>query len=189
MNFLKIAAIFSVVSGFGLRGQGEGYDHESLTTAEGRVFHEIFVLGSDPAGLTFRHRAGIAKVSFSSLSPAYRMLYEPVEDLPGGDGAAPGEAAAPAPAETDQTAFADDWVERLDEGPVRLEARNRIVAILPIRALWLGGGIDHDRREPAWPSWWPRHEEVHRLTHPLYRELALRDFLYCSGLLPQPWVR
>lgn len=181
MKLLKFASLVTVVlAASGIRGQEGGFDHERLTTVDGRTYHEIFVVGSDENGLTFRHRSGIAKVGFEQLSEAYRMLYEAVSELPGepasGIPAAPGpEAEAPA-----------DWADTLDREPVVLLARNRTVIELPASWQWLGGGVDHDFRVPAWPVWWPDHARVHRLTHPLYRELAVRDFLYTSGLLPWP---
>ena len=108
------------------------------------------------------------------------MLYETVAELPE---EAPREAETHTPAEKPA---APDLVTALEEGPVLLLARNRTVIELPCAWQWVGGGIDYDYRVPAWPVWWPDHARVHRLTHPLYRELAVRDFLYTSGLLPRP---
>lgn len=147
----------------------QDYDHETLSTATGRVYREIFVIGSDAHGLTFRHRGGIAKLPFRDLSTSYRMLYESVADL---------EEAVPDAAEP---------VEATHEVslslPVTMQARTRITIQLPPQVWRLGGGLPPGWVNPAWPSWWPRHQEVHRLSHPLYREMVVRDFLHSSGLL------
>ncbi len=177
MNFLKYV-ILSVPLSIPLLSLAQ--DHESLATREGRVYHEVFVTDADATGLTFRHRDGIAKVGFSSLSDSYRMLYETVEELPEEPSSADKKA---------ETADDDSLAAWLDQGPVQIEARNRVVILLPSPFLRLGGGIDPSRRVPAWPAHWPDHERVHRLTHPLWRELALRDFLCTSGLLPSPFTR
>ncbi len=183
MNFLK-SAILSMALSAPLLSLAQ--DHESLTTREGRIYHEVFVTDTDANGLTFRHRDGIAKVGFASLSDSYRMLYETVEELPEEPSTADKKAETTTKAETTDEDSLAAW---LDQGPVQIEARNRVAILLPSPFLRLGGGIDHGRRVPAWPTHWPDHERVHRLTHPLWRELALRDFLCTSGLLPSPFPR
>ena len=183
MKLLKFAILVIVaMAAPGVRGEEGGFDHERLTTIDGRTYHEVFVIGSDGNGLTFRHRNGIAKVGFGQLSEGYRMLYEAVAELPE---AAPGGASADPGAETAPEA---DWVETLDEEPFVLLARNRTVIELPATWQWLGGGVDPHWLAPAWPVWWSDHSRVHRITHPLYRELVVREFLYTSGLLPWPGV-
>ncbi len=118
MKLLKFAILVIVaMAAPGARGQEGGFDHERLTTVDGRTYHEVFVIGSDGNGLTFRHRNGIAKVGFGQLSEGYRMLYEGVAELPA---VAPGGPSADPGAETAPEA---DWVESLDEGPVMLLAR------------------------------------------------------------------
>jgi hypothetical protein len=181
MKFLKVAIFMIVAMAVsGSRAQEGGFDHEQLTTTDGRTYHEIYVIGSDANGLTFRHRQGIAKVGFGQLSDAYRMLYEAVADLPE---AAPG---APMAESAEGPATEADWVETLDEQPVVLLARNRAVIEWPAPRRWLGGGLDPEWLARSWPVWWPDHARVHRITHPLYREQVLREFLHLSGLLPCP---
>ncbi len=181
MKLLKFATLLIVaVAVSGVRGQEGGFDHERLTTVDGRSYHEVFILGSDRNGLTFRHRQGIAKVGFEQLSESYRMLYEAVDELPGTSAdALPADSGAEAAGEA-------DWIETLDEGPVILLARNRILIERPAAWPRLGGGVPPDWLAPAWPVWWSDHARVHRITHPLYRELVLREFLHLSGLLPWP---
>lgn len=167
MNF-RIASVLLLAVWTASMG-AQGYDHETLSTVTGRVYREIFVIGSDAHGLTFRHRDGIAKLPFGDLSTSYRMLYEPVADL---------EEAVPDAAEL---AEASDEVNL--PLPVTMQARTRITIHLPPPVWRLGGGMSPAWVNPVWPSWWPRHQEVHRLSHPLYREMVVRDFLHSSGLL------
>ncbi len=161
-------------------GQEVGYDHERLTTNDGRAYHEVFVLGSDANGLTFRHRDGIAKVGFGQLSEAYRMLYEMVAELP--DMAIPAE---PSSDPREVAAIRGHAIDMLDREPLILLARNRFAIPLPAATPWCGGGLSH-LPQSAWPTWWPDHGRIHRLTHPLFREYAVRGFLISSGLLSRP---
>lgn len=171
MNFLRNGLIGLVcLSGSSLRA--ENFDHEQLTTVEGTVYHDLLVMGTDEHGLTFRHRTGIAKVSYGSLSEAYRMFYEPVADLDD-----LGETDAGAVADTGDS----DGEKGMDLGefelaePVLLTARTRIV--VDLSQTWSRGCA------PApWPSWWPAHAHGHRLAFPRCRELAVRDFLFTTGL-------
>lgn len=134
-----------------------GYDHDQITTQEGRVYREVFVVEADGSGLMFRHRDGIAKVRYSSLSEGLRMLYEPVGDIE----ETPEEAA---PGQQGTAAI-----------PVWIEVRTR-VWLRPAECLW-------ECRAPAWPTHWANHAWLHRLSDPWYRELAVRDFLLTSGLM------
>jgi hypothetical protein len=184
MKLLKFAIFVLLAIGSSvIRGEEGGFDHERLTTVDGRTYHEVFIIGSDGNGLTFRHRKGIAKVGFTQLSEGYRMLYEAVAELPE---AAPGGASAETAAE-----FAPETgsVGTPDGEPVILRARNRTVIELPAAWQRLGGGVDLQWLASAWPVWWPDHSRVHRITQPLYRELVVREFLHTSGLLPWPLVR
>lgn len=181
---LEFATLLTAFAGLSpLAGQEEGHDHERLTTSDGRTYHEIFVIGSDAHGLTFRHREGIAKVGFGTLSQAYRMLYEGVETLPEPNPQTP--SALPAASAGGEEA----WGGVLDGSPVALAARSRLVLDSPAswRQLVEGGGLI--LRTPVWPAWWPDHERVHRLAHPFFRELAVREFLHTAGLLPFPCGR
>lgn len=157
------------------RGVAQDFDHERLSSTTGKVYHEIFIIGSDADGLTFRHRDGIAKLPFRELSASYRMLYEPVADLE--SATEPVDPPEPDAAVVDPAA---------PHPPVHVVSRSRVTLAIP-RVVWrLGGGLPPGWTDPAWPDWWPAHQQVHRLTNPCYRELVVRDFLHSSGLLPIP---
>lgn len=181
---LEFATLLTAFAGLSpLPGQEGGHDHERLTTSDGRTYHEIFVIGSDAHGLTFRHREGIAKVGFETLSQAYRMLYEGVEALPEPNPQTP--SALP----TASAGGEEAWKGVLDGAPVAFVARSRLV--LDSSAPWrrsIDGGA-RSLRTPVWPVWWPDHENVHRLAQPLFRELAVREFLHATGLLLLPCGR
>ncbi len=180
MNFSNLAMV-SLLFVASLTGQD--YDHETLSTNTGRVYREIFILGADSHGLTFRHAAGIAKVPFGSLSESYRMLYEPVADL---EDAPETERELKGEEEKAEVVHAGDLELPV---PADLMARSQITLRLPAEIWRLGGGLSPCWVDPAGPSWWPQHQRVHRLSHPLYREMAVRDFLHSSGLLPVPCRR
>jgi hypothetical protein len=173
MNFLKSAWIFVAVGAFlSAQAQEEAtYDHESLTTVEGTVYREIFIVGSDATGLTFRHRGGIAKVGYASLSDSYRALYEAVEELPANE-SAPAEEATPAPV---VAVSADSFA---GGQPVVVIARQQLRVPLS-RSAWEGAC------PPVylnWPVAWADHCEVLRLADPCWRARSVRDFLHFSGL-------
>jgi hypothetical protein len=173
MNFLKSVWIFVAVGAFlSAQAQEEAtYDHESLTTVEGTVYREIFIVGSDATGLTFRHRGGIAKVGYASLSESYRALYEAVEELPATE-SAPAEEPASAPVVA-ATPFAFTGGQ-----PVVVVARQQVRVPLS-RSGWEGAC------PPVylnWPVAWADHREVLRLADPCWRARSVRDFLYFSGL-------
>lgn len=173
MNFLKSAWILVAVGTLlTARAQEEAtYDHESLTTVEGTVYREIFIVGSDATGLTFRHRGGIAKVGYASLSDSYRALYEAVEELPATDSAL-AEEPAPAPA------VAASPLSFAGGQPVVVIARQQVRIPLS-RSVWEGAC------PPVylnWPVAWADHREVLRLAYPCWRARSVRDFLIVSGL-------
>jgi hypothetical protein len=173
MNFLKSAWIVVAVGAFlSAQAQEEAtYDHESLTTVEGAVYREIFIVGSDATGLTFRHRGGIAKVGYASLSDSYRALYEAVEELPATE-SAPAEESVPAPV------VAASPLSFAGGQPVVVIARQQLRIPLS-RSVWEGAC------SPVylnWPVAWADHREVLRLADPCWRARSVRDFLYFSGL-------
>jgi len=169
LNILLLGAILTLGHGVAV---AENFDHEQLTTVEGNVYRDILILGADGHGLTFRHRGGVAKVPFPSLSESYRMFYEPVAELD--------ETSAPVAPEEADLENGGEGDEFLFEEPVLLTARSRVMVILP-QAWNRYGGVPCWER-PAWPSWWPDHASVHRLAHPACRALAVRGFLRTTGL-------
>lgn len=173
MNFLKLATVVFILGflQFG-NSQEADFDLEKIVTTSGKIYREIIILGSDDYGLTFRHRGGIAKERFSSLSTNLRMLYEVVGD--------PVEAKiADLPAKTEGEPVPSSPALP----PIVFTVRTRVNIVHP--ALQLGGGYGSPDAS-QWPSWWARYYPVHHLTNPYQRELAVRDFLYSSGLLPTP---
>lgn len=173
MNFLKSAwFVMALGALLSATAQEEAtYDHESLTTVEGTVYREIFIVGSDATGLTFRHRGGIAKVGFASLSDSYRALYEAVEELPVAE-PAPDEEATPLPADAaSPLAFTGGQ-------PLVVFAWQQVRIPLS-RSVWKGAC------PPAyvnWPVAWSDHRDVLRLADPCWRARSVRDFLSISGL-------
>lgn len=175
MNFLTLAIPMVLLGSMSLSGASEPYDLERIRTIEGKEYRGILILEADQYGLSFRHDGGIAKLPFSSLSENLRMLYEVVDGAPG-----EAEVETALPAET--TAEATPPNVSLPS-PVLLLARSRVIVPSPV--LYLGGGYLAADQVP-WPAWWPRYDPVHKLTNPYIRELAVRDFLYSSGLLRTP---
>lgn len=181
MNFLRYALCLWVSGGLGVAIAQEGdYDHESLTTTQGRVYREIFVMGADETGLTFRHREGIAKVGYSLLSPSYRSLYEPVEDLPGAAVTAPEDESAAVPDPESSVAPVSGLAGIA--GPIVITLRQQVRIPREVVPGWGGGvcyGVPVIR---SWPVGWVDHREVLRLADPCWRGRAVRDFLILSGL-------
>lgn len=172
MRFL-IPAIFSgafLVVSFPVAGQ-ENFDLPRITTENGRVYDEIFILGGDENGLLFRHRDGIAKVDFAELSEALQALYQPVSEEMGESG--PGEAGQNGvmsevdESETEEITRRDkprseDWVIE-----IYLKPRYQVYRV-PCSPV-------------PWPSHWSRFIPATRLAVPYYREWAVRDFLLRTG--------
>ena len=174
MNFLKLATVVFILGflQFGKSAEAE-YDLEKIVTTSGKIYREILILGADDYGLTFRHRGGIAKERFSSLSANLRMLYEIVDDP------MVEEKVAEVPVKTE----AEPVPSSRALPPMVVTMRTRVHIVHP--ALQLGGGYGSPDAS-QWPSWWARYYPIHHLTNPYQRELAVRDFLYSSGLLPTP---
>jgi len=175
MNFLTVVVYAALLGMAALAVGSEAYDLERIRTVEGREYRGILILEADRHGLSFRHDRGIAKLPFTSLPENLRMLYEVIDEGP--TDAEPGEGTSPASPE--MTSPPDICLP----SPVVLLARSRVV--VPSPALYLGGGYTTADRQ-HWPAWWPRYDPVHELTNPYFRELAVRDFLYSSGLLRTP---
>lgn len=170
MKILTGATIFLLCCSVGTE-VAKSFDFESLTTTADRHYQEVFVLESDQHGLTFRHRYGIAKVPFGELSMNLRMLYEPVGEV--GDPGAPDLDA--------------ESTEVFLEEPDYAIATVRTTITAPLW-WWQGALTQMPRPCPpvVWPSHWPRYHPAHALAVPAYRELAVRDFLYTTGLAPRP---
>ncbi len=171
MKFL-IAAIFGTlfVGTVSSRSEEGDFDLEKIQTEQGRIYQDILILGADRHGLTFRHREGIAKIEFPSLSANIRMLYEVTDEAPGaGSEEIDGNPPVVAPGEP---AVADE------EGRV-LVLHHRLTLYAPVNGwpscLPCQDGI-------TWRSSWPRYHPAHRLAFSCYRERTVRDFLFLSGI-------
>lgn len=169
MKFLNLAIFLGIgFSGFAFGG---GFDLEKISTVEGREYREILIVDSDEHGLLFRHQRGIAKLPFASLPTNLRMLYE-----------------VTAPVETIDEEEATDSEEAAPNGaisPMVFTVRTRVYPQQNSNSCdpyQLGYGCGPF----LWPSHWPRFGTAHHLVNPYCRELAVRDFLYTSGLLPKP---
>lgn len=154
----------------------ESFDLESIRTLDGQVYEEILILSGDESGLMFRHRRGIAKIPFRQLSMNLRMLYEPVADVAAGTSDV---AVDEATSNEEEESVA---VELLVPAVVQTSTR------VEVSMEWLRGALAQmPRRQMApWPSHWSSFHPAHALAYPEYRELAVRDFLYTTGLAPRP---
>lgn len=170
MKLLNIASfvLLSLLFPFAAKGQ---YDLERVRTLDGRQYEEIQILDADAHGITFRHHEGITKVPYHRLSVNLRMLYEPVAEV-----AEAGEQSEEEPEPDAVDFFSPEFVE--------VTASNRVTISLH----WLRAGrigMPAPCMAP-WPSHWPRYQSAHALAYPAWRELAVRDFLYTTGLAVRP---
>lgn len=172
MKFLTFAIILSLFAmvpcGFSQDGD---FDLDSIKTLDGKRYFVILILDADEYGMTFRHRDGIAKLPFRLLSMNLRMLYEPVADV---EEASNGE-------EVDEE---EEIIVLNEDASIQVRASSRVTA--PV--YWLRGAYSQMPRPQMapWPSHWPRYHPAHALAYPAYRELAVRDFLYTTGLAERP---
>ena len=160
-------------------GEGAAIELGTLRTEDGRTFHEARAVSADTLGLTFRHRGGVAKIDFELLSREIRDRYgydkaiaeQKAEE--GKDGEAPKTARAAAAAAKSPTPV-----------EVRLRIRTRTQIRLPQAAGC--GGLAACRAGVPWGSWWPRYHPANNYALFPCRQLAERDFLITSGILPVP---
>lgn len=169
---------------------------KGLSTKSGKTYHDVRVVKVDPNGLLFRHRTGSAKVPFSQLSVEIRAHYgynelaaEAFENLyEGRSGALQGAARAEDGAPKANGAAAPATVGLV---------RTRVTVTLP--AASFGGGLGYG--DAGWSPChspynygygYPQSHGYWRMPHPLvyasypWRQLAERDFLITTGLLPAP---
>lgn len=164
MNFLNYAIVICMAL-LALNARGFDGDLEKIETINGKLYEKIYILSGDDKGLTFRHEAGIAKVSYAELPMNLRMLFEPAE-----------RTDSPEKGEETREEFVPilDFTLRYRFSPVSFPVvSNHCAPALACRGI-------------HWKSHWPGYNPAHRLVDPVCRELALRDFLYTTGLLPAP---
>ena len=201
MRVFKFALISGIwlVAGLMLgRADDSGaYDLDQIVSRYGRTYHDIFVVNSDEHGLLFRHRDGIAKLSFSELSDNLRELFQPVVEMD--DSVEDEEAIADEPQESGGLVAptASTPTRRNSDFQIDIVQRNRV---------YLNPARQQSGYHPApyhyqpyhpygncgaqppvyWPNHWPRYRRAHALVNPYHRAAVLQDFLYTTGLLPLP---
>lgn len=183
MNFLKTATLAFLMTGLAMTLMAENWDHEQLTTVEGRAYHEVSVIESDATGLTFRHRDGVAKLPFATLSQSYRMLYEGLENV---DDLSTEETSGVHPDGIGprQSQKVSANASSFSKQMFPLVAEARTLVRLPLGAPSFMSVADCRGSSPVvfWPGWWPDHRYGYFLTRPAGRERVVREFLLLSGL-------
>jgi len=153
---------------------------EHLTTLDGKRFFRVRLVKVDPNGLLFRHRNGIAKVTFDNLSEDFREYYgydkARARDFERRHSGAPAKAV-PAPVSNPESAG-----ETEPEVVVTFRSRTTI----PIRFENAFAGVRSACGGVPWYSHWARYDP--RLAYARFpcRQLAERDFLISSGIVPTP---
>ncbi len=157
----------------------------TLQTLDGREFHDVKIESVDPNGILFRHRNGAAKIRFVHLEPELREAYGYLEN----------EAHA------FETERPNAEVAVTDPAPAGMEADGgeltplrltfRVRTTFPVQALVSRNGCGPTSCGASLASWpWPSHwSRFHPgLAYSLFpcRQLAERDFLITSGILPRP---
>lgn len=179
MDLLKFTILFGVCLLLTVpSGQAEGYDLERIKTNRGRVYHDILIMGADSYGMLFRHRNGIAKVGFESLSMNLRMMYEPTgeEEESFQAAVASEESLSPVSKESGEVAL-----------PIPSTLTVRTSIVIPHHRVFSHGKGHASCRQPVhWPSHWTRYHPAIALAVPACRERAIRDFLITTGLVPRP---
>lgn len=159
----------------------------SLRTLDGREFFDVRVQKADPTGLFFQHRHGSAKISFTHLDPEIGKSY--------GYGEEEAKAFEKDRPHTEIETNAPAWADPIDVSqtlpPLRLTFRTR--TIFPVGSTFSHGGCGYSPTgcgaslaSYPWPSHWSRFHPG--LAYSLFpcRQLAERDFLITSGILPRP---
>ena len=162
-----------------------------LETIDGRVFHDVTIVGIDPNGILFKHARGAGKVRFVELSPEIQAHFgfDPVAAAAFENRGKPGRgqpAAAKAPAGGGAAA----------SPPITVTFRSRV--ILPSRSssspcawgpgeAWSATGCGPTLANFFWPYQWGRwHPGLAYARFPC-RQAAERDFLISTGILPRPY--
>ncbi len=175
MNVIKFALIYGyLLSGFLIQGMADddvSYDLDKIVTLHGKIYRDILIMDADAYGLFFRHRSGIAKLSFSELSAGLGAMYQLTDDeFPNG--------AEPLEEPLESGGLIED--ESIENG-LELISWTRINKRQP----GYSSGLSYC--PPVyWPGHWSRYQSAHNLVNPYCRAAVLQDFLYTTGLLPRP---
>ena len=159
---------------------GGGGSLSSLTTTTGKVYHDVRVVKADPNGLLFRHRGGSAKIPFSQLDSSIQAHYHYNE-------------------------IAAEEFENVRRGEAVHSRNERAVSDVPAPGVSAVSGVVHTRgcvsplpkisseecqdqqakaSQRGTGLWLPPHPLVYA-AYP-WRQLAERDFLIATGILPAP---
>ena len=184
-KFLKIVSILAVTGSLSLLARDRDDQAAVLRTLDGRVFYVTELVKADPNGLLFRHRSGIAKVTFDQLDEATRneFNYDPAE-------ADEFERVHRKP--TPQTGNHSGGTVGVNQEPeMILEVTTTTRSRVPrLASPYYGDGCTlpfaYYPMAP-WPNHWSRYQPAHILAHYPYRHWAQHDLLRCSGFLP--WQR
>jgi len=175
MSVIKLALICGyLLSGFliqGMADDGVSYDLEKIVTLRGKTYRDILIMDSDKQGLFFRHRNGVAKLSFSELSAGLRGMYQLTDDEFSAE-----ETPLEEPLESGSL-IDDDLIDS------ELEVMSQ--TLVNTRQSIYSNSTYYC--PPAyWPRHWSQHQSAHNLVNPYWRAAVLQDFLYTTGLVPRP---
>lgn len=174
MRLLTFASVLGLCGSLLVPGmRAAEYDLPSITTLYGREYQEVFILGSDEHGLMFRHRNGVAKLSFSELSQNFRDMFQPVSEV---------EQVGVEPGEEGDSDSAEEVKETDAESGATAKSKTYDLLVATRTTIHRYPVVVVHRPVLQWRSGWPRFQQAHLLADPVVRELALREFLYTSGL-------
>lgn len=188
VNFCGCLAISLVLVGLmGARASDDSYGvgklepshaYRSLETLDGREFFDVRIVQVDPGGLLFRHRGGAGKVMFSDLPAEWGKRY-------GHDEKSAKAIEAGRPEMKLEEGFA--WASEHSAPPFPvITLTYRVRTTLPPVIAPAPSGCGASLASFPWHSHWSRFHPG--LAYPLFpcRQLAERDFLISSGILPRP---
>lgn len=184
-KILKIVSILIITGAVNLVAAGSGGGSQVLRTLDGREFQVTEVVKVDPNGLLFRHRRGIAKVTFKQLDEDTRKEfgYDPAKSEKFEQSHRQSAYQARPAASVAGKKIGDP--EMILE--VTTATRTNLPQPVPP---FLGDGCTlpfaYYPMAP-WYSHWSRYQPAHILAHYPYRHWAEHDLLRHSGFLP--WQR
>ena len=181
----KYLAVFSLslALGTGKSLAGDSGDSDDvLETLSGKVFHDVRVVQIDPNGVVFRHRGGAAKVRIDDLDPKIIEFL----GLDEKKAAAFEKAHSVAMKRAAQSKKPAKTIEGGESAaaPVDVILTTRTIVRIPVRDPYADaraacGGV-------PWHFHWARFHPGLAYAHFPCRQLAERDFLISSGILPTP---
>lgn len=167
------AMLFAVSPG--IAGESAGKYREDLMTLDGKRYDEVRLVKVDPNGLLFRHRDGIAKVTFDNLGEGFRDYYGYDEALARDFERKHSVAkkVAPVPKE----------IGDIEEDP-EIVITYRTRTSIPIRFQNPYACAQSACRGVPWYSHWARYDPRLAYASLPCRQLAERDFWIRSGIVP-----